>query len=305
MDAGLLRTFAEVARRLSVTAAAEALGQPKSRVSKALGKLERRLGVRLLERSTRRVALTPTGALLLGRADSILAELERLVGDVREQADVVRGVVRFTAPPELGALLAEKFFPPVLAQHPGVEVALELGYAFEDLLDPRFDLAFRLGSVHDARLVAHPLGAFSRIAVASARYLEAHPVRRAEDLARCNCLAFSGAELAATWTLQKAGATREVAVRGSFAAHSFAALLGAARAGLGVARVPAFAAREALGRGELVRVLPGWSAPPTEVFLVHRFGHDRIRRVRELIETARLHVGPLLAGRERQAPSGV
>jgi DNA-binding transcriptional LysR family regulator len=296
IDASLLRVFSEVARHLSVTAAAEALGQPKSRVSKALGRLERQLGARLLERSTRRVALTPTGALLLGRADSILAELERLAADVREQAESVRGVVRVTAPPELGVLLAGRFFPGVLASHPGLEIALELGYSFEDLLDPRFDLAVRLGSVHDERLVAHPIGSFSRIAVASAGYLKARPVRRAADLAQCNCLAFSATELVATWTLQKGGEAQEVQVRGNFAAHSFTALLHAARAGLGIARVPAFAVREALEAGDLARVLPGWSAPPTEVFLVHRFGHDRIRRVRAVVEAARGQIAPLLRG---------
>jgi DNA-binding transcriptional LysR family regulator len=296
IEASLLRTFAEVAKRLSVTAAAEALGQPKSRVSKALGRLEAQLGVRLLERSTRRVALTPTGALLLQRADSIVAELERLAADVREQAESVRGIVRVTAPPELGMLLSERFFPALVARHPGLEVALELGYSFEDLLDPRFDLAVRLGSVHDERLVAHPVGGFSRIAVASAEYLKARPVRRVEDLAKCNCLAFSADELTAIWTLQKAGEVREVRVRGNFAAHSFTALLGAARAGLGVARAPAYAARDWLRRDELVRVLPGWSAPPTEVFVVHRFGHDRIRRVRAVMEACRSEVGPLLRG---------
>ena len=98
----------------------------------------------------------------------------------------MRGVVRLTAPPELGALLAERFFPQLLQAHPSLEISIDLGYAFDDLLDPRFDLAFRLGSVHDDRLVAWPLGDFARIAVASPAYLKAHPVRVPADLARCN-----------------------------------------------------------------------------------------------------------------------
>jgi LysR family transcriptional regulator AphB len=304
IDAPALRAFVEVARRLSVTAGAAALNQPKSRVSKTLSRLERTLGVRLLERSTRRVALTPAGIVLRSRAESLLAEMDRLAEDVREEAAAVRGVVRMTAPPELGALLAERFIPGVLAAHPGLDLAMELGYAFEDLLDPRFDLAFRLGSVHDERLVARRLGEFRRILVASAAYLDAQPVRRIEDLARCNCLAFSAIELQATWTLEgRRQPPRDAAVRGRLAIHGFTALLGAARSGVGVARVPAFVARTAIERRELIRVLPEWAAPPTEVFLVHRFGHERIQRVRAVIEAAQERVGALL-GEQRVPESG-
>jgi DNA-binding transcriptional LysR family regulator len=298
IEAAQLRNFVAVARRLSVTAASAALGVPKSRVSKALTALEARLGVRLLERSTRRVALTPAGGLLLARAESILAEIDRLVDDAREHTDAVRGVVRVTAPPELGALLAARFFPPLLAAHPGLELALELGYSFDDLLDPRFDLAFRLGSVYDDRLVARRLGAFRRVLVASPAYLRRHRVRAVGDLAARNCLAFSGVERKATWTLEPlhgAGAAQEVAVQGNFAAHGFAALLRAAAAGLGVARVPQFVAADAIARREVVRVLPEWAAPETEVFLVHRFGHDRIQRVRAVADAALGQVGALLA----------
>lgn len=290
----LLRVFVEVARRRGVTAAADALGQPKSAVSKALSALERKVGARLVERSTRRVALTPTGAVLQLRAESILAEIDRLADAVREQSEDLRGAVRMTAPPELGALLAERFFPPLLAAHPGLEVSLDLGYAFDDLLDPRFDLAFRLGSVHDDRLVAKPIGGFRRIVVASPSYAPGRRVRTPRDLAQCNALGFSATEFKAVWTLESGRAERgargprseEVTVRGNFAARGFTALLHAARAGLGVARVPAFAAGEALREGTLIRILPGWAAPTTGVFLVHRFGQERVRRVKTVVDTA-------------------
>lgn len=303
LDAHLLRVFVEVARRRGVTAAGDALGQSKSLVSKALSALERHLGARLLERSSRRVALTPAGEALVGRAESILAELDLLVEDVRAQAESVRGGVRATAPPELGALLAERFFPAILEVNPGLEISVELGYRFEDLFDPRFDLAFRLGSIDDDRLVARKLGAFARILVASPAYLRRHPVRVPGDLARCNCLVFSGTELAATWTLERRrpgpgvrrAPTRAVPVRGNLAVHGFAALQSAAMAGVGVARVPDFLAVGALAAGTLVHVLPAWSSPPTEVFLVHRFGHDRIKRVNVVITAALEVVGSLLA----------
>jgi len=90
-------------------------------------------------------------------------------------------------------------------------------------------------------------------------------------------------------------------VQGNFAVHGFTALLHAASAGLGVARVPEFAARKVIDCGELVRVLPGWSAPPTEVFLVHRFGQERIQRVKAVIDAAQASVGALLDGRKAKS----
>jgi DNA-binding transcriptional LysR family regulator len=297
IEVALLRNFVTVARQQGVTAAGEVLGLPKSRVSKALTALERRLDVRLFERSTRRVALTPAGTLLLARAESILADIDRFIDDAREQAGAVRGVVRATAPPELGALLAGRFFPTLLALHPGLEFAVELGYTFEDLLDPRFDLAFRLGSVHDDRLVARRLGEFRRILVASPDYLQRHAVHDVDHLAQHNCLAFSGVERTATWTLERISgeqARRDLNVRGNFAVHGFAALVHAATAGLGIARVPAFVAAEAIERHALAHVLPEWAAPPTEVFLVHRFRHDHIERVRTVIDVAQARIGDLL-----------
>lgn len=308
IDAHLLRVFVEVARRRGVTAAGEALGQPKSRVSKALTALERRLGVRLLERSTRRVSLSPAGEALLGRAESILAELDRLVEDVHAQTESVHGVVRVTAPPELGALLARRFFPAFLGANPGLALAVELGYRFEDLFDPRFDAAFRVGSFKDDRLVARKLGSFSRVLVASPAYLARCPVRTFEDLAQGNCLAFSGMENTATWTLERRpsrrGAermpTQSVPVRGSLAIHGFASLQAAAEAGLGVARLPDFVAADAIASGVLVRVLPDWACMPSDVYLVHRFGLERIKRVGTLVAAALAQVGGLLeATRER------
>jgi len=313
IETALLRNFVAVARQHGVSAAGAALGVPKSRVSKALTALEQRLEVRLFERSTRRVALTPVGTLLLARAESILADIDRFIDDAREQAGAVRGVVRATAPPELGTLLARRFFPTLLALHPGIELAVELGYTFEDLLDPHFDLAFRLGSVHDDRLVARRLGEFRRILVASPDYLRRHAVHDVDDLAEHNCLAFSGVERTATWTLERVSgrsARRDLSVRGNFAVHGFAALVQAATAGLGIARVPAFVAAEAIERHELAHVLPEWAAPPTEVFLVHRFRHEHIQRVRAVIDAAQARIGDMLGaagsrGTEpRRGPAG-
>lgn len=296
-----LRAYAAAARRLNLTAAAADLGVPKSTVSKAVAHLERRLGVRLLERTSRRVALTGAGSLLLARAESLLAEADQLARDMHEETHRPSGTVRLAAPPELGTLLAAGFVAPVLAAHPRLAITLRVDYAFEDLMAPEVDVAFRVGSIHDDRLVARTLGVFRRELVASAAYLAGRRLRAPADLGRCNCLTLGAAATAATWTLEpraaRAGSREpvEVAVHGNFAARSFTALLEAARAGLGVARVPDFLAHPAIARGEVQAVLPAWGAPASAVFLVHRFGHERVRRVEVVIEEARARIPALLA----------
>lgn len=302
VDLKHLRLFALAARNLSLTAAARALDVPKSTVSKAIAELERRLGVRLMERSSRRVAVTRAGAHLLARTDSILAEVDQLAADMRDETHLATGAVRLSAPPELGTRLAAEFAPAVLAAHPRLVLTLGVDYAFDDLLLPEVDLAFRVGTVHDDRLVARALGQFRRLLVASPEYVHSRRVREPADLERCNCLTFGAGAPAAKWAFERRRADRDrgegsidIAVRGNFAAHSFVALLAAARAGLGVARVPDFVAGDPIRRGELVQVLPLWSAPPSTVYLVHRFGHERVGRVRLLIDEALARMPALLA----------
>jgi len=175
---------------------------------------------------------------------------------------------------------------------------MQLEYAHADLLDPIIDVAFRIGSVHDDRLVARPLGQFQRILVASPQFAANHPLALPEDLQQADCLVFSDRELAADWTLVRSAdplhKQHDVQVRARLAVRGFSALLAAAEAGLGVARVPWFVAHSALARGSAVRVLPDWSSPSATVFLVHRFGVERIGRIRAVIEAARTHVVPLL-----------
>jgi len=282
-----LRVFLEVAKLLSVTAAGAALGMPKSAVSKTLTRLEAQLGVRLLERSSRRVALTASGGLLCVKAESLLSEAEFIVDSLREERSLLRGVVRMTAPPEIGTLFIEQVVPRLARDYPELQVAMKLSYDFDDLQDPAIDLALRAGAVRDERLVGVPVGEFRRIVVASPDYLKAHPLRHPAELAQHRCLIFSGSVSTAEWTFERAGESAQVNVTSVLSVQSFTALLHAARSGLGVARAPEFAAAEWLARGELIKVLPEWRASPSRLYVVHRFGHERIARVAAVLQAAR------------------
>jgi DNA-binding transcriptional LysR family regulator len=284
-----LTVFAEVARVLSVTGAARTLRLPKSAVSKSLTRLEDALGLKLLERSSRRVAVTKAGELLVPKAESLLAEAAALVRVLRDEQREPSGLVRLTAIPEMGAHFAENVAPALAREHPNVRIAMTLGYGLQEMLDPAIDIALRIGAVHDDRLVGHRIGGFRWVAVASPEYLASHPVRRVAELADRSCLVFSETEMRAEWTFARRDVTERVEVTSALSAGSAMALLHAARAGLGIARVPEPAAAEWLRRGELARVLPGWASPETPFFVVHRFGHERIARVGVVLRAVRAH----------------
>jgi DNA-binding transcriptional LysR family regulator len=292
-----LRVFREVVRAGGITAAAEKLGMAKSAVSKQLNRLEQRLQVKLLARSSRRVSLTHEGERLLPRIESIIAEGDRLVDDAHEEVAKPAGVVRIAASPEFGALVAQRFLPSLLERFPDLHFTMKLGYGFEDLQDPAIDLAFRIGHVNDDRLVARQLGEFRRILVASPGFVADHVVRKPADLASVNCLVLSANANATRWTLQHRQhpkRTEHVDVKGNIAVLGFTALLGVAEVGAGIAYVPELITRRAIADGRLVHCVSEWASPPTPVFIAHRFGVDRIGRVKAVIDAARRMIPGLL-----------
>ena len=292
-----LRVFCEVARAGGITAAASNLDMAKSAVSKQLSRLEARLKVKLFARSSRRVSLTREGERLLPRIESILAEGARLIEDAHEDTFRTAGTVRIAATPDFGGLVARKFLPVLLDRYPELAVTMRLDYGFEDLQDPAIDLAIRIGRVSDERLVAHRLGEFRRIVVASPTFAERHELAHPTDLATVNCLIFSGNSVRSEWTLEHRydeGSTEQVSVQGNTAVRGFAAIAGLAETGCGVCCVPDFVVRGVISEGRLVHCLPEWATRPTPVYLAYRFGADRIGRVRAVIDSAKATIPAFL-----------
>jgi DNA-binding transcriptional LysR family regulator len=279
IDTTDLRLFARVAELRSVTRAADELGVSKSTVSKSLSALERRLGVRLLERTSRRVALSEPGQVMLARARSILSELDALTTDLRELRDGVRGRLTIAAPPDLATVLMSDVFPAFLTEFPDLKLSLRVSYSHVDLQDPVLDVAIRIGEVGDDRLVARPVGRIRRILVASPSFARRARLRAPKDLENVQALVFSEETPAAEWALQQEQKRVSVAVSGQICAHSFPVLIRAAEVGLGVALIPELLVRPSIEQGTLVRVLPEWLQGDAAITLVHRVGHSRLRRV--------------------------
>ena len=289
-----LQSFHTVARLGGISAAAERLGMAKSGVSRHVAQLEAHFGVRLLERGARSVRLTPVGARLDQRIRSILGEIDLLDDIAREESVGVSGQVTIAATAEFGSRLAARFFPIVRERHPKLTLAMRTGYTFEDMQDPSTDIAFRVGSVGDDRLVARELGAFRFWLVATPGLAKRYPIRRPADLAHAPCLIFRGDRTATTWRFFSGAKEATVDVAGSIAVRNLGILMELAMVGQGYGFLPDLLVRDAVASGALERCLPKHVSRPFPVYLTYRPGARRVARIDAVVTLAEEFVPPLL-----------
>lgn len=249
-----LATFARVVEAKSISLAARELGVPRPTVGRRLARLEERLGVRLLRRSTRKMALTEAGALFYQRARSALASVVEARDAVQRADGAVRGLLRVSAPTlqgwQFGELVAS-----FLAHNPEVRLELESTTRHVDLLAGGFDVAIRASTDLAPGLVARALGKTRLVAVASPEYLASAPaVRTVADLARHKCIVgYDRGEHPAThWPLVDGGRVR---VEARFASNDIAVMRECAVRGAGVAMLPEAAIVAELESGALVPLL--------------------------------------------------
>ncbi|MEM8975893.1 MAG: LysR family transcriptional regulator [Pseudomonadota bacterium] len=278
-----LQSFHTVARLGGISAAADRLGISKSGVSRHVAQLETHFGVRLLERGARSVKLTSIGERLDNRIRSILAEIDLLDEIAREESAGVSGQVTFAATPEFGSLIASELFPLVRARHPKLSLVMRTAYTFEDMQDPATDIAFRVGTFEDDRLVARELGSFYFWLVASPELANERKVSRPADLAHVPCLTFRGDRPTTTWSLISGGRETTIEVSGPMAVQSFSILFELAISGQGYAFLPDFMLGDAVKNGTLVRCLRKHVSRPFPVYLTFRPGARRIARIDETV----------------------
>ncbi|MEM9320124.1 MAG: substrate binding domain-containing protein, partial [Pseudomonadota bacterium] len=185
-----------------------------------------------------------------------------------------------------GGLIATELFPVLRDRHPNLTLVMRPDYAFEDMQDPGTDLAFRVGTFKDDRLVALELGAFSRWLVATPDIRAQYAPKSPADLATLPCLTFRGDRPGATWRFVKAGTEENVKVSGPIAVRSFGILLELVHAGQGFANLPDFMVRNEIQSGTLARCLNGYDAPAYPIFLTFRPGARNVARISAVIETA-------------------
>jgi DNA-binding transcriptional LysR family regulator len=287
MDLNAALVLVRVVQEGSFRSAARALGMPKTTVSRKVAELEEQLGVQLLQRTTRTLALTDAGAAFVEEAEGAFARLETAQEAVTELQREPRGKLRVTTTIPLG----EHFLAPIVADfldaYPGVEVTVHLTDRQVDLVTERFDIAIRTGALPDSSLVAKLLGSSAYRVVASPAYLGRHGTpRRPADLSAHACLRFtkSGTAVRTTWPFGKGKRATEVPVSGRLISDDFVVLRKAAERGLGIARLPIVVVHEALRAGTLVNLLEGHAPPPTPVHILHAGGRHVPPRTRAFID---------------------
>lgn len=285
-DFEALAIFAKVVELRSFAAAASELALSKATVSKAVSRLEERLGARLFNRTSRRLALTDAGHKLAERAVRLLADGEAAESEALAQSVAPRGLVRFAVPMTFGVNVVAPLLPEFLKAYPDVSIDLHLSDATVDLIGEGFDAGLRIASLPDSSLIARRLCAMPRYTVAAPSYLKrhgrpTHPMHLAEH----KCFGYAYLSTPGTWQYTNAaGEQASVRPAGQLRVNNGEALLPAVLAGLGIADLPEFIVGDAIAAGKVEVILKGWKQPEGAVHLVTPPGGPRPARVEVLAE---------------------
>ncbi|BEP60629.1 LysR substrate-binding domain-containing protein [Variovorax sp. V213] len=253
----------------SFAAAGEALELSAVMVGKHIRALEEQLGARLLERTTRRHALTEIGAAYLERCRDVLASVHTADGVAESLRAMPQGVLRVTAPVAYGAHRLTPVIAEYIAAYPQVKVDLSLNDRVVDLAEEGFDCGVRSGAAVDERLIARPLALARMFAVASPAWVARHGrPRHPSELEAFPLLGFAAWGANHSWRFTQGGQTVHVPVRGPFSTNNGQALLAAAIAGVGVIVQADALLGPALASGQVVQLLPDWELPTRQVHIM-------------------------------------
>ncbi|HEY1154583.1 MAG TPA: LysR family transcriptional regulator [Pseudolabrys sp.] len=299
-DFEALAIFAKVVELRSFAAAAAELALSKATVSKAVTRLEDRLGARLFNRTSRRLALTDAGRALSVRAARLLAEGEAMESEALAQSAAPRGLVRLAVPMSFGVKVIAPLLPEFLTLYPDVSVDLHLSDAMVDLIGEGFDVGVRIARLPDSSLVARRLCAVPRHTVAAPSYLKKHGrPTHPMHLAQHKCFGYAYLSTPGTWHYTNAdGEQATVRPSGPLRVNNGDAVLPALIAGLGIADLPDFIVGEAIAAKQLEVILKGWKQAEGAAHLVMPPGGPRPARVEVLIEFLASRLGKASRSKE-------
>ncbi|MBL8380473.1 MAG: LysR family transcriptional regulator [Burkholderiales bacterium] len=283
-----LALFVEVARSRSFSRASANLGVPGATLSRRIAGMERRLGVRLFDRTTRRVELTEPAQRYFERCAPLVDEAGLAHEALRAAAERPSGHLRVSMPVDLGIYWIGPLLPEFARQHPGISFELDLSSRHSDLIADHIDVAFRLGAVKGDQLIARRIGALKQALFAAPDYLDRHgrPQQPAE-LVEHDCLHVAAAPRAARWRFRNGSNTIEVGVRGRFALNNVGLMRLLAERAMGIAMLPPSLAREGVVAGRLEQVLPDYTLPemPLHAVLSSRLQPAAVRAFVDFMAT--------------------
>ncbi|UEM05522.1 LysR family transcriptional regulator [Skermanella rosea] len=291
-----LAAFVRTVELGSQAAASEDLGLSRAMVGRHIQQLEDRLGVRLLNRTTRKQSLTEAGLAFFEKCASILdqlSEAERVASELQAEP---RGTLRVNGPMSFGSPHLASALAAYCERHPQVRIDLVLNDRQVDLVEEGYDVAIRIARLTDSSLIARRLAPIRIVLCASPDYLGRHGAPRTpQDLAGHNCLLYTYSPTPLDWTLVGPdGVETVVRVTGSLSANNGDALVAAAIAGQGIVRQPTFIVGDALRDGRLVTVLPDHALPQPSAYAVYPHARNLSPKVRSFVD--------FLAGHFRGVP---
>ncbi|HVP62128.1 MAG TPA: LysR substrate-binding domain-containing protein [Myxococcaceae bacterium] len=269
VDLNRVAVFLRVVELQSFTAAAEALGLPKSSVSRSVARLEESVGVQLLQRTTRTVQLTDAGRVYFEEASRALSALEQAHEKLSQLEARPQGAVRITAPVDLGAQVLAPLAARFVRRTPGITLEFLLTSRLVNLVDEGVDLAVRAGALRDSSLISRRVKGLEAWLFASPEYLDRRGTPTGvEQLAEHDCVLFRPRRGHADWTLAGPGGTTRITVRGPVAGDDFSFLREAVLAGAGIGLLPALQCEQEIAQGRLVRLLAPYTGPAAPLHIV-------------------------------------
>ncbi len=283
-----IATFVEVVARGSLSAAARAEGIAPAMIGRRLDALEARLGVKLLQRTTRKLVLTDEGAAFLEDCQRILSELEDAESAVAARSAKASGHLLVSAPAGFGRQHVAPLLPSFVAEHREVSVNLNLNDRLVDVVGEGIDVAIRIATLSDSSLVGVKLADNERVLVATPAYLKRHGTPRTlDDLSRHNCLAISSEGSQRGWTFRENGKTVTLKVPGNMVCNDGAVLHDWALAGKGIAWRSMWEVHAEIAAGKLKTVLDQYSAPGSDIYAVFAQRRHLPLRIRAFVDFLR------------------
>jgi len=281
-----MAAFVRVVDAKGFSAAAPALGLTPSAVSKLITRLEARLGVRLLQRTTRALSLTADGEAFYAAARRIVGEIAALETEISEQRGTPHGLLRVTTSLAFSTHQLAPVIGEFLERYPAIQLELMPTDRVVDMVEESVDVAIRIGRLPDSSFMARKIGEDVRLVCAAPQYLAAHPApRRPEDLSRHNCIVSRDRAYLNRWPFRIDGEVREIEVGGRLAVSEGEAQMRLALQGLGIVRLTRLTVAGAIKRGELLALLQDYSAEePVPIHAVYPHRRHLASKVTAFVE---------------------
>jgi DNA-binding transcriptional LysR family regulator len=265
-----MKTFAAVVDSGSFVRAADALNTSKPAVSRYVAELEQRLGVRLLQRTTRKLSITEEGRVFYDRCKSVLADVEVAEAEITSKAVAVKGLIKVNVPVSFGLLELAKVWPDFMTKYPDVELDITLSDRFVDLVEEGYDLAVRIARMPNSSLISRQLATTRMILCASPGYLKKHGLpKKPADLAEHAVLSYSLLATGDQWEFEGTQGKTFVTVNPVMRTNSGDSCLAAARKHKGIILQPSFMVEDDLKSGALVELLAGYRSLEFGIYAVY------------------------------------